>query len=99
MADNGDGSQYPDILRTSKVKGPLRSISSTGNEAHFPAGVVRRFDDDGGGENVIARFANIASVVVFIAVLFIFNIAFWVTALAEQNMAADEVLRMKKPIK
>ena len=60
---------------------------------------MRRFDDDGSGENVIARFANIASVVVFIAVLFIFNIVFWVTALAEQNMAAEDVLRLKKPIK
>ena len=48
---------------------------------------------------MIARFANIASVVVFIAVLFIFNIVFWVTALAEQNMAAEDVLRLKKPIK
>ena len=62
-------------------------------------GVVRRFDDDGGGENVIARFANIFSAVVFVAVLLIFNIAFWVTALAEQNMAAEDVLRLKKPIK
>ena len=63
------------------------------------SGAVRRFDDDGGNENVIARFANIASVVIFVAVLFIFNIAFWVTALAEQNMAAEDVLRLKKPIK
>ena len=65
----------------------------------FSPGVVRRFDADGGNENIIARFANIASVVIFVAVLFIFNIAFWVTALAEQNMAAEDVLRLKKPIK
>ena len=59
---------------------------------------MRRFDDDS-GDTAVARIANIASAAAFALVLVIFNIAFWVTALVEQNMAAEDVLEMKKPIK
>jgi hypothetical protein len=50
-------------------------------------------------DNTVAKFANIGSIVVFLLVVIIFNIAFWVIALAEYNTTSNELLEMRKPIK